>query len=147
VFYALKAFFLHLAANKGNPDLQIVSFSGTDLESACGKTVLVGEACTLYVAWGKKTNTATDAYLFIMDDTVDDTGVATDTRATLPFPIAGNASVGATTPANNAGESILIFPDGIPMATGVTVASYTTGVGSTQSTAGDAPNGFLIVGT
>lgn len=146
VFYALKAFFLHMAANKGNPDLQIVTFSGTDLESACGKTLLVGEACTLYVAWGKKTNTATDSYLSVIDDTVDDTGFAADTRAVLAFPLAGVATVGGTTPGDNAGEAIQIFPDGIPMATGIVVAAYTAANGGTQSSAGDAPNGFLIIG-
>ena len=137
VFYILKAFFLHLAANKSNPDLQILPFSGTDAEVSTG-TVLATGVATLYLVWGKKTNTATDAYLTVYDDASDDT-TTTRTIASLAFLLAGAST-------NVAGESIVVFPDGIPVLRAVNVISYTTQPGSTASTAGDAPNGFVIVG-
>lgn len=135
-FYALKAFFLHMSANKGNPDLQFLSFSGTDAEAASG-TVLATGTATLYAVWGKKQNTATDAYLTIYDDASDDT-TASRQVASLAFPLAGAST-------DLAGEGILLFPNGIPILRAVTVASYTTQAGSTSSTAGDAPAGFVIV--
>jgi hypothetical protein len=100
--------------------------------------LLISNPCTLYAIYGKKTNTGTDAYLTLLDDTSSD-DTAADGRASLAFPLAG-----ATT--DNAGEAFVFWPDGIPFAVGVWAASFTVQSGTTESTAGDAPNGFIIVG-
>lgn len=132
IFYALKALFLHLAANKGNPDLAIINIDGATADDASGQ-ILVNAACTLYAVYGKKTATDTDSYLVLFDDAADDTGAATDARIVLPFLISGD-------------EHIFIASNGIPMAAGLVAKTYTDFDGVTDSTAGDSPNGFVIVG-
>lgn len=132
VFYALKALFLHLAANKGNPDLAWLPILGTTADDASGQ-ILADAACTLYAVWGKKPATATDAYLVIFDDAADDTGAGTDGRVVIPFLVSNE-------------EGFYMNPDGLTMAAGVVAKSYTDFDGVTDTAAGDAPNGFVIIG-
>jgi len=133
VFYALKSLFLYLAANKGNPDLEFLPFTGTSVEAAGGQ-VLVAGACKIFAVWGKKPATDTeDAYLAIFDDATDDTGAGTDGRLVLGFQDADE-------------EQFYLNPDGLDMATGVVAKSYTDFDGTTDTTAGQAPNGFVIIG-
>jgi hypothetical protein len=129
---AMKALKEKLAGVGGNPDLQFVPIAGTDADDASGK-VLADVACKLYAVFGKKTATATDSYLSILDDATDDTGVATDVRAVLPFLEASH-------------KVLFVEPDGLVMATGVVAKAYTDWDGTTDSSAGDAPNGFAIIG-
>jgi hypothetical protein len=129
---AFKALKEKLAGVGGNPDLQIIVFAGTSADDASG-IVLADAACKLYAVYGKKTATATDAYLAVLDDAADDTGVATDVRAILPFLEASH-------------EAFIIDPAGVVMAAGVVAKSYTDWDGTTDTSAGDAPNGFAIVG-
>lgn len=138
VYQCLKALFLHLAMHKGNPDLQYVPFLGTSIDDAGGQ-VLADAACTLYAVYGRKgtldmrtAGTATDSYLVLFDDATDDTGAGTDGRLVLPFLTASE-------------EVFWCSPDGIAMATGVVAKAYTDFDGTTDSTAGDAPNGFVII--
>lgn len=131
VYLALKSLFLHLASNKGNPDLAFLPIIGTDADAAGGQ-VLVDAACTLYAVYGKKTATATDSYLAIFDDASDDSGAGTDGRIVLPFLAASE-------------EAFYLSPDGLTMAAGVVAKAYTDFDGTTDTSAGDAPNGFAIV--
>jgi hypothetical protein len=131
ILMALKALFLYLATTKKNPDLSFEAFTSTSIDDAGGE-VLVDAACTLYAVYSKKRNTATDAYLVILDDATDDAGGATDARVVLPH-LVGND------------EAFAIFPQGIAMATGVVAKSYTDFDGTTDTSAGDAPDGFCIV--
>ena len=65
VFYILKAIFLHLAANKGNPDLEYkVVTSGAN-------ATLVDSACTLYAAILKKGTVATASYFKVSNHAID----------------------------------------------------------------------------
>ena len=132
VFYMLKSLFLHLAANKGNPDLSLVNITATSIDDAGGQ-VLVNGACTLYAAWGKKAATATDVYLVLFDDATDDAGAGTDGRVVIPFLVSGE-------------EGFYMNPDGLTMAAGVVAKAYTDFDGTTDSTDTDCPNGFVIVG-
>lgn len=132
IFHALKALFLHLSMNKGNPDLAWAPFVSTTVDDAGGQ-VLIDAACTLYAVYGKKANTATDVYLVIFDDATDDAGAGTDGRVVLPFLTAS-------------GEGFYINPDGISMPSGVVAKAYTDFDGTTDSTASDCPDGFVIVG-
>jgi len=128
-FRALKE---KLAGVGGNPNLQFIPFEGTAADDASG-TILADVACKVYGIYTKKTATATDAYLAILDDATDDTGVATDVRMILPLLEASH-------------EITVIDPAGIAMGTGVVAKSYTDWDGTTDSSAGDAPNGFIIIG-
>jgi hypothetical protein len=132
IFYALKALRLHLAANKGAPDLQFGIITGTSADDSGGQ-VVIDAACKVYAVYGKKTATATDSYLVIFDDATDDAGAGTDGRVVLPFLAASD-------------EQLYINPNGLDMGTGVVAKAYTDFDGTTDTTAGDAPNGFVIVG-
>ena len=129
---AFKALKEKLAGVGGNPDLQFVPIAATDVDDASGK-VLADVACKLYAVFGKKLATATDAYLAILDDATDDTGVATDVRVILPFLEASH-------------KALFVEPDGLVMATGVVAKSYTDWDGTTDSSSADTPNGFAIIG-
>lgn len=130
VFYALKSFFLY-HSQKGNADLQLVFLSDGDLTGTDG-VVAMDAACVLYVAFLRKRSTATDAYLKLYDNATDDT-TAADERVTL-----------ATLEASE--DLFMTFPQGLDMATGIVATSHTTSNGTTDSTAGDSGDGFLIIG-
>ena len=131
-FQLLKAFFLHLAANKGNPDLQFGTITATSIDDAGGQ-VVIDAACTLYAVYAKKVATATDVYLVIFDDATDDAGAGTDGRVVIPFLAASE-------------EGLWFSPDGLVMGTGVVAKAYTDFDGTSDSTDTDCPNGFVIVG-
>lgn len=130
VFDALKAFFLR-HSSKGNLDLQYIPFGDADVTGTDG-VVAADAATVLYAVYVKKGSTATDAFLKLFDDATND-GTAGDEMITLPLAEANESH-------------ILVFPSGIPFATGIVVTAHTTSNGTTDSTAGDAGSGFLIVG-
>lgn len=128
LFKALK---LWLATQKGNPRLQYLPFTDVTVDQA---TALTAGGGTLYAIYAKKGNTATDAY-FKVNDSATLAGGAAGINFTNVFPLL------------NAREEVAaFFQPGQAIATGLTVASETTGVGGTDSTAGDGPSGFMIVG-
>lgn len=131
VFKALQAFFSYHASNKGNANLQIVYLDDTDLTGTDG-VVAADAACTLYVAFLKKRATATDSYFKLYDDATNDSTAGSE-RVTI-----------ATLEASE--DHIAIFPSGMTMATGIVATSHTTSNGTTDSTAGDSGDGFLIIG-
>lgn len=128
----IKAFFSYMSQTGNNPDLQFLAFDGTDVTSTTGKA-LADAACTLYAVYGKKPATATDAYLVVYDDPVDDCDGATDARLSIGFLIASD-------------REFFVNVRGIPMAAGVVAVSYTDFDGTTKSSASDAPSGFVIIG-
>lgn len=130
-FFALKAFFLYAATHLKNPNLALLAFDSGDIDAA-GGAVLADAACTVYFVYGKKRATDTDAYLALLDDASDDSGGATDARISVDFQ-------------SSEDEVVVWFPDGIDMAAGVVAKAYTDYDGTTDSTAGDAPDGFVIV--
>lgn len=131
IYGALKNLFLYLSIYKKGTDLAFLPFTSTSIDDAGGQ-VLVDAANTLYAVYSKKRATATDAYLVIFDDATDDAGGATDARIVLPHLVASD-------------EAFYICPQGIAMGTGVVAKSYTDFDGTTDSSAGDAPDGFVIV--
>lgn len=138
-FQVLKAWFQIWSTHKANADLQYIPFVSVTIDDAGGQ-VLADAACTLYVVYGRKgtldqrtAGTATDSYLAIFDDATDDAGAGTDGRLTLPFLVASESCIWAS-------------QDGVIMGTGVVAKAYTDFDGTTDSTAGDAPNGFVIIG-
>lgn len=129
VFYALKALFLHLAANKGNPDLQFIPFTETQADVA-GGTVLADAACKVYFVYVKKENSATRNICFLYDDATNDT-TAADARIGLDLNAANEVAFAC-------------YPDGNAFGTGVVVTQYSDGVGATDGSNGGS--GFVIVG-
>lgn len=127
---ALQAFF-HRHSQKGNADLQLIELDDADLTGTDG-VVSADAACVVYVLFVRKRGTATDAYVKLFDDATDD-GTAGDGRVVLPLLEASE-------------DNILFFADGLDMAAGVVSTSHTTYSGTTDSTAGDAGDGFLIIG-
>ena len=139
VYRQLQAFFQWWSTHKKNADLQFLPFDGTDADAA-GGVVLADAACTVYAVYLRKgtldqrtAGTATDAYIWVLDDATDDAGAATDGRVALPSLVASESS-------------IYLNSSGIVCATGVVVKAYTDIDGTTDSSAGDAPNGFVIIG-
>ncbi len=131
-FFALKAFFLYAATHLKNRDLALLAFDGGDADAATG-VVLADAATTVYFVYGKKrAGSDTDAYLVLFDDATDDAGGATDARLSVDFQTGED-------------EVIVWFANGIDMATGVVAKTYTDYDGTTDSTAGDSPDGFVIV--
>lgn len=131
-FYAVKMFFLHMAANKGNPDLQFRAYSTAEAIVNNG-TDLIGGACTLYAWYGKaaRTTGTTDSFQALHDATTN--GATTTTVWTAKI--------------NLTGQSFFIAePNGRAIATGLTISAATAVGGATESAAADATTGFVIVG-
>lgn len=123
---ALKTLKTQLSTVGGNPDLQFVAFA--DLT---GDTVIADAACQLYAIFAKKQATATDAFL----KAVDHASTAAGTTFFLCVELAEASE-----------QILLIFPGGIPQSAGITLVSSTTDTGGTDTTTGDGPNGFCIIG-
>lgn len=127
VFYILKAIFLHLAANKGNPDLELKYLTDG------ANSTIVGEACTLWAIFAKKGTVATASYLKVSNHA---TQVQADSDIILKSAVAGQ-------------EFVLAYPNGLAFSTGITAGSYTAYNGSNATTPSTATHnfyGFLIVG-
>lgn len=128
VFYALKALFLHLASNKGNPDLEFKAAPGT------ANSALVDNPCKLYALYLKKGTVATAAF-FKMSN-----------HATVV-----QASSEVILQSATANEVIFAeWPDGKAFTTGIATGSYTAYDGSNVTTASTATHelsGFFLVGS
>jgi len=125
----LRSLWIHMQ-QLGNLDLQYVAFSG--LGSADG--VIADAACKLYALYVKKPTASTvDAWL---------KGSNHATTAAV------NGDVTAFLVGTSGGgrEYVLVFHDGLPLGTGLTVGCHTTVNGNTKSNAADAATGFAIVG-
>ena len=124
-FRALKAY---LSQIKRNPNLQFIAFTEAECDAAGGTVKLTG-AATLYGVFVKKENEGTDNTFFLYDDATDDTTAA-------------NARVGLSLLTAKQ-ETAAIYPQGMPLATGVVVTQYTVGIGATDGSNGG--NGFVIL--
>ena len=131
VFKTLQAFFAYHAQFKSNADLQLVYLDDVDVTGTNG-VIVADAACTLYFAFLQKRATATDSYFKLFDNATVDT-TAGDERVTL-------ATLEASEPV------FAVFPSGLTMANGIVATSHTTGDGTTDSTAGDSGDGFIILG-
>lgn len=134
----LDALFSHFA-QKGNPDLQFVAYDGTDAEGANGYNSGIAAACTVYAVYGKKPRIAEDVFLAVLDDASGAEGTAIVTSI-------GFLAKNGTTTTLPQEEVLLINTTGYPIANGVNIKAYTTAAGTTDTTAGAAPDGFFLVG-
>src|SRR3990167_10690278 len=127
VLGVLKAFFLNHAMNKANADLQLVYVDDADMTGADG-VVVANAAAVVYVAFIRKRATATDSYFKLFDNATVDT-TTTDQRLSVALLEASE-------------DQIVVFPDGLTMASGIVATSHTEAQGTTDSTAGDSGDGF-----
>ena len=131
-FYAIKAFFLHWAANKKNTDLAFKAYSAEDATTA-GGTDLVGAACTVY-AWfvkGRRTTGTTAAWEQLQDAAGNSTTTAQ--VASVRLNVTGD-------------QALFVWPNGVIMATGANISSTTINAGSVESSAANSSDGFVIAG-
>ena len=125
-----------LATITGNPTLQFVAFTDGDITGADGVPI-ADAAAKLYAAYIIKdgtsgTGTGTDAFFKLFDNATVDT-TAGDGRVVLPLLVADD-------------ERVFIADEGMAMAAGIVATAHTTYSGATDSTAGDAGNGFVLLG-
>lgn len=119
----------YLETAKGRPLLQFVPIS-----NLIGDTVVADAACTIYAIYLKKQATSTSAFVKANDSATTAGG-------------ANGAAMTDTFELNASGlERVSIEPGGRAMGSGITIASETTGAGGTDTTTGDGPNGFVILG-
>lgn len=125
---ALSTLFQELSQKKGNPDLQVAVF---DLQtSAASDAVIADAACTIYGIFVRKTN-ATGAWLKGSDSATTSSSTAGEWTHELNAALQEVASV---------------YPNGFAQGSGWTFGADTTAAGNTNSTAGDGPRGFVILG-
>ncbi len=125
-FRGLKA---DLAQAQNNPNLQFVAMSDIITD-----TVILAGAGQLYGVFLKKQATSTVAYFKMADHaTVAGGGSGANMSDTIELQGSGD-------------NAWLIFPRGRVQTTGLTVASETTGAGGADTTTGDGPNGFVVIG-
>lgn len=133
IFYALKGLFLHLSANKGNPDLFLKNIDGRVNASDGTNTtsqILVDAACTLYAIYLKKTGTV--ATWFKATDSA--TTATTNGGADISFVV------------TLASEEVLLqYPTGHSLANGLTVSENTTATGATGELLANRLDGYSIV--
>jgi hypothetical protein len=126
----MKALKEWLSTQKSNPNLQFISFTDVTTDSALITTG--GEL--VYAIVLKKQATATDAY-FKANNSATTAGGASGAAMQICIPLLDSGD-----------EAILIYPNGLNLSTGMTIAAETTGAGGTDTTTGDGPNGFMLIG-
>jgi len=127
VFYIMKALFLHLAANKGNPDLEL------KYQTSGANASIVGGACTMYAIFLKKGVVATDSYFKLSNHA---TQVQAASEVIVKSSVAGE-------------EFCAVWPNGYALDTGCTSGSYTAYDGANATTASTATHnfyGYVLVG-
>ena len=141
VFYELKALFLHLAANRGNPQLQIVNVDGTSLASDGGATtpqVVANVACNMYAIYLKKFG-STQTWFKLNDSATTVTGNGTDT---MTIALNTTDQAGDTSKF----EYLWTYPMGYTFANGISITEQTTATGTTQTLKANRADGFIIIG-
>lgn len=132
-YYVFKAFFLHMAMNKGNPDLNYTNIDGLYNSSDGGNTadqVLCNGPCTLYAIFLRKTGSTSTSFKW------------TNHASTATTDGTQDGVISMTV----AGSCFQIFPDGRALSTGLTVTEDTTRTGSTLTLKANKIDGFVILG-
>jgi len=122
--------FRYFAQHGQNPDLQFVPIADLTAD-----VVAADAACKVYGIYLKKQATGTDSYYKVFDDAATDSS-AEDAKIALPLLLSGE-------------RQVWINPEGLPMAAGLVHGAFTAiggAAGTTASTSGDGPNGFVILG-
>ena len=125
-FHGLKELKEALATISSNPNLQFVAIADLGADA-----IIADAACKVYAIYLRKRNTSTAAF-FKADDHASSAGT---TASNMVHEL------------NAAKQHVLItYPQGYAQTVGFTVGSDTTADGSTASTSGDGPDGFVVIG-
>lgn len=135
-YYAVKSFFLHMAANKSNPDLQFIPYTAEQATTNAGYNPDIGPSTVyLWFCKARRTSGTTAAFETLLD------GASSGDSDAVTTQIAVNR-IRAT------GDQFLtVWPNGFVLATDLTIASTTTVGGATESSAANSSDGFVIVGS
>lgn len=120
----------HLQGKYGNINLQFVAISNLTAD-----VVAADAACKVYAVVLKKRNTSTAAYYKAFNDAATDSS-AEDALLTIGLTAAQE-------------QAVFISNDGKAFSAGVAHGSFTAATGAagtTASTSGDGPDGFVILG-
>lgn len=129
---AFRALKLQLATQKLAPQLQFVPFSYANLTGSTGYQPGIATACHIYGIYAHKSGTGTTGAYLHVDDAAS--GAPTANRH-ASYLVATLDEVSA------------VYPQGLAMATDVTVGIWSTATGTTAITgAGDVIQGFLVLG-
>ena len=129
---AFRALKLQLATQKLNPQLQFVPFSYANLTGATGYLPGIGVAHHVYGIYAHKSGTGTTGAWLDIDD------AASGNVAGRKFSMELITTLD---------EVAAVFPQGISMATDLTIGLTSTITGTTEITgAGDVVQGFAIIG-
>lgn len=129
VAQALRGLFAHMQ-NLGNPDLQMVEYSGL----GTADKVVADVGCKLYALYVKKPlASTTNAWLKGSNHAT----VAAANGDVVVFLVGTSGGGRSYCP---------VFHDGLPLGTGLTLGCHTTVNGNTKSAAADAATGFAIIG-
>lgn len=129
IFRALK---LQMATQKLNPQLQFVPFSYANLTGATGYLPGIGVAHHVYGFYAHKSGTGTTGAWISVDDAASG---APGSRRYQTYLV------------TTLDEAYAVWPQGISMATDLTVGITTTSTGTTEITgAGDVIQGFVLIG-
>lgn len=125
-FALLDQLFRYFSQHGANPDLQVVFYANLTADS-----IVADAACRVYAVYGRKQNTATDAYFKGNDSATVTSG--SDDDINLEFLEALDSQV-------------WVSKKGLPMANGFTIGSDTSANGTSATSTGDGPDGFVIIG-
>lgn len=128
---AAREFFNQWVA-QGNANLEFVPFSDGDVTTAGGFDTGVDAACQVYFVYVNKRATATASVLKLYDNITGDS-ITTEQTISLLLDEASQ-------------ETAQIYPTGFSHATGLVIVAHTTVEGTTDTTAGDSGDGFVIIG-
>ncbi len=126
---SLKWLFSYLAQHFGNPNLQIVFFSGL----ADSEVVIADAACKIYATYIRVPSTSVAATYVKQTDHAT---TSSDASSEYRYKIGGAG----------AQEEIFVAHRGLSMASGITMQGNTTANGGTASNAVDQASGFVIIG-
>jgi len=121
-----------LVTQKGNPDLQFITYSAEQAATDHGVD-LVGAACTLYGWYAKARRTTATTVAFQALHSAATNDATTTTVVTSRINLTGQ-------------QFSWVTGRGVAIATGLTIASADAVGGSTETTAALATDGFVIIG-
>jgi hypothetical protein len=122
----------YITTQGGNPQLQFIPYTAAQAIVNLG-TSLVGGACTLYGWYGKTARTSGTTAAFENLHDAADNSATTTTMDTVRTRLTGQSFA-------------IVHPTGQAFATDLVISSTTAVGGATESAAGDASYGFVIVG-
>lgn len=122
----------YIATQLGNPQLQFIPFTAEQIVTNTGFQA-ADAAGSLYALYAKGRRTTGTTSSFVALHAAADNSATTTTIVTTRFKAVGQA-MGA------------VYPQGLAVETAFTLSGATTVGGSTESSAADAADGFIVIG-